>query len=315
MTPAHSPSPTSNGPLGTPDPAGFEPRSATFISSRTGWVLGTSACPGGTGRCDVIVRTRDGGRTWRAIPSPATTPDRLAQIRFANEADGFVTGDQLWATHDGGATWRPIPGVKAAYQLAAAAGRVWIDSAQDLLSAPVAGGRFVKEPASVVGSFALRGDRVVYAGDTGPQVFVGRHGGPFVERTSPCADGARPIVGLGEGHWLLVCAGDAGLGHEEKHAYRSTDSGRSWAPVSDPPQLSGTDIFPTSDGDFVIDHQEVAALRDGTWRVVLRTDGGVSEGGFESAVLGYCIGGFAGSAAQTMELTRDAGRTWQRVAF
>ncbi|MDX6217485.1 MAG: hypothetical protein QOG99_3069, partial [Frankiales bacterium] len=47
----------------------------------------------------------------------------------------------------------------------------------------------------------------------------------------------------------------------------------------------------------------------------LSTDGGVSEGGFESADLGYCIGGFGGSTSQTMKITHDAGRTWKSVAF
>ena len=302
------------GPSGTKIPTGFHPQSASFISDRTGWVLGSSPCPSGTGSCDVIARTRDGGASWRAIPSPRTSPDHLAQIRFANEADGFVTGDQLWATHDGGATWKVVTGIGGVNGLAAAAGRVWLDHNQVLRSARVTGGAFSLEH-SPVSAFWLHGSTVAFTTDSSTQLFVGGHGGPFTEHSTPCTDGARPIVGLGGDHWLLVCSGDAGLGHEEKHAFRSTDAGRTWKPSGDPPQLTGTDIYLTSDGDFVVDHQEVAVRRTGAWSVALTSDGGISEGGFESARLGYAIGGFDSGTDQSVKLTHDAGRTWKTVAF
>lgn len=302
------------GPAGTKVPSGFHPMSATFISNRTGWVLGASPCPGATGSCDVIARTRDGGATWKAIPSPKTSPDHLAQIRFANQADGFVTGDQLWATHDGGATWKVVPSAADIAELSASAGRVWVNQNGVVKWAPASGGGFTTtQNAFRAQDLRVRG-AVVVADDANGRLYRLVAGG-FTVVPTPCTDSAEPVVGLGAGHWLLVCAGDAGLGHEDKHAFTSTDEGRHWAPDGDPPQLSGSDLYVTSDGDFVVDHQEVAVRRGGSWQVALSSDGGISEGGFESASLGYAIGGFDGGSDQTMKLTHDAGRTWRTVAF
>jgi photosystem II stability/assembly factor-like uncharacterized protein len=325
-TPGPTPSPTASasstpavvGPTGTAVPAGFVPASATFVSDRVGWVLGASPCPSGGGRCDVIARTRDGGATWRAIPSPKTTPDHLAQIRFANATDGYVTGDQLWATHDGGATWRVVPGVGDVQAIAAAGGRVWVNQAGVLRSAPATGGALVTERAPAgTSTFVLRGTEVVAGSATNNALFVGAHGAPFVKRTTPCATDARAVAAVAADRWLLVCAGDAGLGHEEKHAFTSADAGRTWKAAGAPPQVTGSDLYLTTAGDFVIDNQDVAVSRDGdrTWQTALSSDGGLSEGGFESAALGFAIGGFRGGTEQTMQVTHDAGRHWGTVAF
>ncbi len=305
------------GPVGTKVPKGFAPTSATFISDRTGWVLGASPCPSGKGSCDVIARTRDGGATWRAIPSPATTPEHLAQVRFADERNGYVTGDQLWATHDGGATWKVVPGVEDVTQLAAAAGRVWVTDNQELTSAPVGGGAFVTEMGDVT-AFVLNRDLVVYTSSRAElKLYAAKHGGNGADAVEvPCAQADGPVLGLGStSHWFLVCEGDAGLGHQDKEAFESFDAGTTWKSAGKPPPLTGTDIYVTSDGDFVIDHQEVAVYRGGTWKVALTTDGGLSEGGFESARLGFCIGGFDGAPDLRMKLTQDAGRTWSTVTF
>lgn len=298
------------GPAGGPVPKDFAPQSATFVSDRTGWVLGVSST------VPVIARTRDGGHTWRAFRGPMTGADDIAQVRFANLRDGFVTGTQLWATHDGGSTWKAVPGY-AGSTAAASAGRLWVKlEVGGLRSAPVDGGAFVRENAGDhVNSFALAGSTAVVAGDASQSVLVGEHGAAFRPVAVPCAQGDSPVVGPGAQYWLLVCEGDAGLGHQAKAAFRSEDGGRTWRPSGQPPSLTGTDIYVTGDGDFVLDHQEVAVYRGGSWKVALGSDGGLSEGGFESASLGFAIGGFDSSAATEMKITRDAGRSWSTVRF
>ena len=59
--------PSVPGPVGTPVPAHFAPASVTFVSLHTGWVLGTAPC--GLTNCEELLRTRDGGQTWVALPS------------------------------------------------------------------------------------------------------------------------------------------------------------------------------------------------------------------------------------------------------
>ena len=313
-TPTATPPPSPVGPAGTKVPKGFHPQSATFISAQTGWVLGASPCPSGRGSCDVIARTRDGGATWKAIPSPRTSPDHLAQIRFADQRNGFVTGDQLWATHDGGATWNVVPGIGDVAGVAAG-DRIWVLKDGGLRSAPATGGAFVREQASNVTGFSLHDDAVLFGQQDTDFISILRHGQAPVRHHTPCIGGQTVSVMDSARHWLVVCEKDAGLGHQEKHAEETFDAGTTWHTAGDPPQVTGTDLYLTSDGEFVIDHQQVAVRRGGTWHVALSTDGGLSEGGFESASLGYCIGGFDGSMDQAMKLTHDAGRTWKTVTF
>ena len=67
--PAPTTVPTSvPGPVGAPVPALFAPSSVTFVSLHTGWVLGTAPC--GLTNCMELLRTRDGGQTWVALPRP-----------------------------------------------------------------------------------------------------------------------------------------------------------------------------------------------------------------------------------------------------
>ncbi|MDE3131298.1 MAG: hypothetical protein KGL16_09100 [Acidobacteriota bacterium] len=85
-------------------PAGFEPQSFTAISEVTWWLLGTAPCDGHT--CTTLVRTTDGGPLFSRLPAPPTgAVSQVSQVRFADRADGYVFGPQLWSTHDDGRSW------------------------------------------------------------------------------------------------------------------------------------------------------------------------------------------------------------------
>ena len=338
-TPSPSPSPSSAATLSAPSPAvtlgsatptevgpagvpvgpylNFGPQSATFVSDRTGWVLGSGTPARPNNEQTVIVRTRDAGASWRLIATLPVPLSEVAQLRFANLRDGYLTGSQLLVTHDGGGSWRLLKGLDNAQDVEAAAGRAWVLVSGKLSSGPVGGGRFEPEPAPAdTSSFVLHGTTVVVTRRGSTALYVGGHGRAFSARPTPCGDQAEPTVGLGSAtRWLLVCGESAGAGQQEKSAYLSTDAGVHWTPAGSPPPLVGTTVAPTADGDFVFDHQEVAVLRGGAWRTVLTSDGGIVEGGFASAALGYAIGGFAGGTDQVMKITHDAGRTWSTVAF
>ena len=135
---------------------------------------------------------------------------------------------------------------------------------------------------------------------------------------TPCPKETFVSLGIATAsRFLAVCGGDVGLGHQQKTAFRTTDAGRTWQAVGAPPQVTGTTLSLTTDGDFVADNQSVSVSRDGdaSWHVALASDGGVTRSGFESARLGFAIGGFTGSADLAMRITRDAGRHWSPVAF
>ena len=110
-------------------PSGFEPESASFVSSGTGFVLGISHCASGS--CLTIARTQDGGITWTSIPAPnisltqpgdpKSSTGSVSKIRFLNIDDGYLFGPDLYATHDGGTTWQIITlqGIPSSYVVTA----------------------------------------------------------------------------------------------------------------------------------------------------------------------------------------------------
>lgn len=321
-TPSASPAaaPIAVGPPGGPVPDSFSPQSATFVSEHTGWVLGFGGCLTGRGECLMVARTRDAGRTWRAFLGPQAQALDVARIRFANLQDGFVTGSQLWRTRDGGATWSVVPGRRNVGQLEAARGRAWLLDGTSLLSTPVAGGAFaaeavLRDPGQLVvhGTLALVGER-----STGALVLA-EHGRQSRTVRTPCQAGDDPVVGVrDERRWLLVCAGEPGAGQQPKTSWRTTDGGAHWTRAGDPPGRTGTWVSVTDAGDHVFDNGGASVSRDGdrSWAQDLTASGGVTEGGFVSAALGYVIGGFGGdSGGSDVVLLLHRAGAWTRVAF
>jgi hypothetical protein len=96
-----------------PAPAGFRPQSVTFVSARSGWVLGTAPC--GSTTCATLVRTTDGGATWTLVAQPPVAVSSSAAarpwVRFLNLDIGWIvapSGSQasvLWTTDNGGKDW------------------------------------------------------------------------------------------------------------------------------------------------------------------------------------------------------------------
>src|ERR1035438_4554236 len=125
-----------------PPPKGFEADSASFVSARTGYVLGARGCS----RLPCKARLKEtvnGGRTWKSVPAPAvslvptytpTPASAVSAVRFENARDGWLFAPALWATTDGGRTWRRmfLPGEVIA--LAVSDGVVFA------VSEPVSGG-------------------------------------------------------------------------------------------------------------------------------------------------------------------------------
>lgn len=103
-----------------PPPKGFEADSASFVSARTGFVLGARRCSRMPCRA-LLEKTVNGGKTWTSVPAPAVSlvppftgspRSAVSTVRFENASDGWLFGPGLWATTDGGQQWRrmPLPG-------------------------------------------------------------------------------------------------------------------------------------------------------------------------------------------------------------
>ena len=258
-------------PPGGPVPQRFEPNSLTFVSATEGWVLGTAPCS--QPPCTSIVRTRDGGRTWKGIPAPKAALYWLTNqtggvkaLRFADRLNGWAFGPELFVTHDGGGHWaaQPIPGGAPGGQvvdLEAAAGTVYalVASGDPGRPRPVqlyrgAVGRDEWQPVTGVaaegatitegfGAGLVLHGRTAWAligQDQGEAVFATSDGSRWEPRTLPCLPPASGLALATASDLLLVCGGGVAAGSQEKTAYVSHDAGRSFQRAGSPP--SGGDL-------------------------------------------------------------------------
>ncbi len=106
-------SPSASAPL-APVPGNFQPTSATFVGSGTGWVIGQAGTPGhcATAFCTSLARTDNAGKTWSGVGAPLTgAPDGstgVSQVRFLNTEDGWAFGPELFFTGNGGRSWAHV---------------------------------------------------------------------------------------------------------------------------------------------------------------------------------------------------------------
>jgi photosystem II stability/assembly factor-like uncharacterized protein len=317
-TAAPTASPAAQGPVGGPVPKGFVPASVTFVSTQTGWALGGATC--GKPPCTSVVRTRDGGRTWKGIPAPVA---ELTQIRFADLLHGYAFGKGLFTTDDGGAHWiRRTAGQVASLEVGH--GKVWAVEEGHVLSGPVGGALtpFMDLAKGVSGSVILHGTYVYFAlakpdqASTGPTFAVSSDGSPsFFRRETPCTDSQIPyLAAASDTHLSLVCQENEGAaGQQPKHYFTSLDAGAHWSPkLADPAQIVGTTVAATATAAFVGNSRTgVEVTRDGgtSWTPSLRSDNGCTYVGFVSSSVGEALVG------PRLELTQDAGRTWSVVRF
>ncbi|KWX01268.1 hypothetical protein TH66_01630 [Carbonactinospora thermoautotrophica] len=257
---------------GGPVPAGFVPVSVTALDPDTFWVLGTALC--GHQSCTSLVRTRDGGRSFAALPAPAaplaeiayvpgpipgrpdtrkgrmvniggsgtTTDVSVADVRFADPVNGWVYGGALFATHDGGATWTELPMPGPVTRLEAGQGVAWAltqtGPGVTLYQAGVTGDdwRPVPLPGGPLGSSA---DLAVVR-DTAVVVADTGDGQARAFRVPPRgAPAAAPVSCRAGAQRVLSAAGDRLwlVCQDERGAQlaRSTDGGRTFTPVPVPP--------------------------------------------------------------------------------
>jgi photosystem II stability/assembly factor-like uncharacterized protein len=314
-------------------PAGFVPTSATFISDRAGWVLGSVSCSGGHRRCALVARTTDGGVTWREVSRPPGTGE--GELRFADARDGFLLDDGLLATHDGGRTWRSVDtlrdAIHEAWSAEAARGQLWLTGRVDhggrgLWVGSVRSGSFDFAPVTLPDGdgtdlqLALHGPAVALTFLEGgaPRLEVSEDGDTFTKRVLPCPSNG-PLAMRTTRVFLLVCAGDGAMGLQDTTVSITHDAGRSWRPVEAPEQLGGFPLV-TPDALFVVSYRAVQVSRDAgsSWSRAFALEGcgppcGIRAAGFEGARLGFLIEGTQHGAV--MRLTRDDGRTWHRVDF
>lgn len=293
-------------------PKGFDPSpgSAWFRDSRFGWVAGASGGNAGL----VVIRTTDGGATWRRSAIPVGTTGRTPyplSLRFTTSRHGWLLASfdagagsnpaGAWTTRDGGATWKQVAGTRD--REGAAAGQLPRGGIKSGLGARNA------ETAWVTG---------LWYGET-VWLYATRNAGRTWNRvTIPVPDGFTTSGGAVQTHPPVFMNQKAGIlpviFSEDGAAvfYATRSGGRSWAATT--PVRAGEAgygfvwSFIDARHGFVANGDRLWATTNGarTWKAVSPPGSmaGVTELRFVSAKVGWAV------MDGRLKKTIDGGRHW-----
>ena len=338
------PSPAPSSTTVTTAPADFAAVSVTFVSSKTGWLLGSATC--GAGRCAQLWSTGDGGQRWTAVPAPPvpaaleTSGETPAGVRFANGDDGWITaGGKLWATHDGGAHWNQ-QALGSVYALEASGGSVHAVVSQSggdgfhfiVATSPVHTDAWRSSAIKLeAGAGPVPRPQLVLHGTAGWLVVVNRtvvggarlQQGRWIAWKPPCDGAGTPAELAASTATDLVAFCADGMWNDRPPGMRvfvSTDAGTSFRPA--PSSLPVRSVSPVAAAtpslwvvgavDTAADHTKALLLRtaDGgrTWKTVRQAgEANWLELGFTSPQQGVAIGHGHGDK---LLMTFDGGQTW-----
>jgi hypothetical protein len=334
--------------------------SASFVSASIGWLLAAPRCVDQVRNpCTTLFlrKTTDGGRTWMPAPAPpaplypgpfARRAAGVSHILFASAREGWAFGPWLLQTRNAGATWHrgTVPGgpvqslAEGGGRLLAATGpcrqseawqcrfQVYTRLATSGTWRPIPGARGLKvsSPSLVVAG------RVgyVYATRPGlakPLLLTGPVNGSADWRPArnPCRDAWSMAMAAAPGGWLFLgCGSEPGAGNQWKAAWISSNGGRSWHAVANPPiggYLSAGSL--TSGGTIFLSGGRmdvyISPNRGRSWFTSpsLNSAAGLANAGFDlSAQATGNATGYAfqqGVYSRQIWITRDAGRRWTSV--
>ena len=334
-------------------PTGFVAYSSTWVSASDGWALGTAPCSHTP--CGSIVRTTDGGKSWKGIPAPRTTvtskqnlPAGGADIvRFTDGINGWVAGRGLYSTHNGGATWHQVavgPSTGTVDSLETGGGYVYAlitgcppnsstsCSRSDVVYAAKVGSDSWKSVSPTIDVSQNASMLVVH----GSSWFLPTEAGIMrasgmsrpITLPNPCptlAEGhATPLLAVADAdHLDALCAGDGAAGSTSIQLYGSTDAGHIWKKAGDEYKMEPDDLTGMADNG----HGVLLISTSSGGSYILRTtdDGGslahavvsAPSGGFPWADLGFTTTSQVSVTlpAHGLYLSRDSGQSWARVTF
>jgi photosystem II stability/assembly factor-like uncharacterized protein len=171
-----------------------------FLDQQNGWACGGYALPYLDRTQSVVLRTSDGGVTWRVLHN--TSAPALKQIQFTSLRSGWAIGEGshkyrsgIYFTHDGGSTWTSDSPETArnSWRRAARNGQSTIavsDSGAIGFSKPTSGNPADMDVAAILGKGAQHFSDVAIIGDKDAWA-VGRRGAIF--RSSDNGLSFRPV--------------------------------------------------------------------------------------------------------------------------
>ena len=255
-----------------PTPQGDQIDAMTFVDGNTGWAVGS---PG------LILKTGDGGATWRPEALPNGASVRLDAVTFGSATTGWAcgqdanTGDAaLYATTNGGGTWAP----------------------QTL---PLAAGNGL----ALTSVCALDALNAYAVGDAGVILHTTNGGTSWAQQAAPLADDLDSVTfkSVNNG-WVVGAGGDV---------FRTENGGLTWFP-----QASGTGatlhrvVFSNLyDGYAVGDGGTVCVTVDGGW--YWNQEGPGNNDLYDVAVAAGGV--YAAGANGEIDRSTDGGLTWTSI--
>lgn len=318
-----------------PVPAGFKPRSVTFISTQDGWTLGQAPCA--QQPCTSVANTSDGGSSWVGTAAPRTGPvtgtTGVDQLRFGSATDGWAFGGELWSTHDGN-TWEavPLPAGQAAVALAATSTRVVAGIGTGCGTSGACASTVLQGAASTGDGFApLPGASTVPGRAavtlSGSTVWALSVDGGTTQLVRGAADGSSDVVALSTpctqntGQARLAAATGTDLvlactttGSADVQVFASTDSGTSWRRTGSATLSGALTSVAAAPGAVLVSDDAGGVQRS--------TDGGSSFGtvlaGAGFSFVGYTSISQAVALPVTpgvadLRITRNGGMKWETL--
>jgi hypothetical protein len=319
-----------------PVPAGFEPESFTALGEIAWYLLGKAPCS--SPPCTSIVATFNGGTSFFGMHAPRT--DQVDQLRFANIANGYAFGPQLWTTHDGGSSWKQVELGGTVYQLATSGAYVYAlvepaNGASELMRSPVGVDDWQKLESLVGNPF---GGVWVQNSD----VLVGtENGSSSIQRLSISTNAGDSFTTQNAATPSVVCSystmqlpvlwADCATGMQGG-LWRSTDGGTHWTGVGgdgikNPPAGNDLPQIYTEPNSAPFAAASATTAVYGFRQLYRTTDGGAHWAklptppglddwqylGFTDATHGVAIGQFGKQGVGRLYYTTDGGASYHQV--
>jgi len=331
-----------------PPPKGFEAASASFVSARTGFVLGTRRCS--VLPCKALLRkTVNGGKTWTWVPAPAvslvppfTAPplSNVSTVRFSSARDGWLFSPGLWATTNGGKRWRQVSLPGEVIALAASDGVVFA------VTEPVNGGlgqarlyrsrigtnRWTRVAGVAPANALTVSGHSVWAGvapTMSRSTDSGKHWSKLPFRCPADAPDATAVAAASPASVALACTNPSfpQPGSSHKDVFTSANGGRTFHLAGHPAEPGNTGLLAMPPGNPQVitltatsgaSYLYRSADTGKTWRMATFFDGGLGfrDLAYASATTGYLIH-YGGSPViaygKGLMRTTNAGATWRTI--
>jgi hypothetical protein len=324
---------------------GGGPTAIDFVSADRGWMA--TGCASYCYQSNPqIIRTDDGGRTWRNVHPPDMAATAIAgsvwyqyggvvEVRFVSPSRGwYLQAGELWSTSDGGQRWRLVFLGGVVKTMATSDGNAWavVDSCPNgALLACGANHLYVESStdrawhriaALSPGEGGPSDPTLVAAGGTALVSFSGgmdraTPGGTLVPVDASCA----PVGPLTPGRLAGLCGAGGGGDASAVSFAVSADHGRTWRRFVGGPPSDGWSGATATNG-----HGALFYVTGGTtlwrvdttgrtWQPVLQTPAHTTDQlyplYFADGELGFV--GQSGSSGMVLFVTRDGGLTWRAM--